>query len=194
MSIVTKQLPISATAELLFPVVANSDKSSAVAERGVGGHNRHGPKRRGCCATFAGEQLGPRVTQCGLGRGLLPYQVASSSIQPFGHNRHGPKTGGWKLGGGCAPLAEWKMGLHLTHCGQGWGPCMPSFILIHPTVWPHYTNVTDRQDRQRSDSIGRSPLQTVAPKMYTKIPNTRYFDKSCKTVNRLVAKIAAIVF
>ena len=38
---------------------------------------------------------------------------------------------------------------------------MPSFILIHPTVWPQYTNVTDRQDidkqeRQRSDSIGRT--------------------------------------
>ena len=41
---------------------------------------------------------------------------------------------------------------------------MSSLILIHPTVWPQYTNVTDRQtDRQtdretvqRSDSIGRS--------------------------------------
>ena len=33
--------------------------------------------------------------------------------------------------------------------------CMPSFILIHPTVWPQYTNVTDRTDRQRSDSIRR---------------------------------------
>jgi len=35
--------------------------------------------------------------------------------------------------------------------------CKPSFILIHPTVWPQYTNVTDRHtyrtdDRQRSDS------------------------------------------
>ena len=28
------------------------------------------------------------------GRGQLPYQVASSSLQPFGHNRHEPKTGG----------------------------------------------------------------------------------------------------
>ena len=27
---------------------------------------------------------------------------------------------------------------------------MPSFILIRPTVWPQYTNVTDRTDRQRS--------------------------------------------
>ena len=24
--------------------------------------------------------------------------------------------------------------------------CTPSFILIHPTVWPQYTNVTDRTD------------------------------------------------
>jgi len=41
-------------------------------------------------------------TICGLGRGLLPYQVASSSIQPVGHNRHVPKIGGCALfcGGG----------------------------------------------------------------------------------------------
>jgi len=43
--------------------------------------------------------------------------------------------------------------------------------LIRPTVWPQYTNVTDRQDRtdrqtgQRSDSIGRTVLQTVAQKL-----------------------------
>ena len=46
--------------------------------------------------------------------------------------------------------------------------CTPSFILIRPTVWPQYTNVTDRTDRQtyrqRSDSIGRTVLQTVAQK------------------------------
>jgi len=48
----------------------------------------------GCCAPFEGE-LGPRLIQCGLGRGLLPYQVAFSFIQPFGHNRHGSKTGQW---------------------------------------------------------------------------------------------------
>jgi len=35
---------------------------------------------------------------------------------------------------------------------------MPSFILIHLTVCPQYTNVTDRQDRtgQRSNSIRRT--------------------------------------
>ena len=45
---------------------------------------------------------------------------------------------------------------------------MPGLILIRPAVWPQYTNVTDRQDRkdrQRSDSIGRTVLQTVAQKM-----------------------------
>jgi len=33
--------------------------------------------------------LGTRLTQCGLRGGLLPYQVASSSIQPFGYNSVG---------------------------------------------------------------------------------------------------------
>ena len=42
--------------------------------------------------------------------------------------------------------------------------CTPSFVLIHPSVCPQYTNVTDRQDRQRSDRIGRrrTVLETVA--------------------------------
>ena len=29
-------------------------------------------------------------------------------------------------------------------------PSLPSGILIHPTVWPQYTNVTDRHTGQRS--------------------------------------------
>ena len=36
---------------------------------------------------------------------------------------------------------------------------VPSGILIHPTIWPQYTNVTDRQTGlagQRSCSIGRT--------------------------------------
>jgi len=61
------------------------NKSSAVAEMGDRGHIDMGRKDCGL--------LGPRLIQCGPGRGLLPYQVASSSIRPFGHNRHGPKIG-----------------------------------------------------------------------------------------------------
>jgi len=70
-------------------------KSSAVAEMG----DRSvatidmGRKEGGLLSPYRGRKLGPRLTPCGLGRGLLPYQVASSFIQPFDHNRHGPKTG-----------------------------------------------------------------------------------------------------
>jgi len=42
-------------------------------------------------------ELGPHLTQYGLGRGLPPYQLASCSIQPFGQNRHGPKSAGRRL-------------------------------------------------------------------------------------------------
>jgi len=42
---------------------------------------------------------------------------------------------------------------------------VPSLNLIHPTVWLHYINVTDREtDRQRTDSTGQTVLQTVAQK------------------------------
>jgi len=65
-------------------------------------------------------------------------------MQPFGRNIYGPKIGGlFPFGGGGAGSPSNTM----------WpGPrpsCMPSFILIRPTIWPQYTNVTDRQtDRQ----------------------------------------------
>jgi len=44
-----------------------------------------GRKGGGAAVPISWEAGTPRI-QCGLGRGLLPYQVASSSIQPFGHN------------------------------------------------------------------------------------------------------------
>jgi len=59
---------------------------------------------------FREGELDPNLTQYGLSRGLLPYQVASSSTQPFGHNRHGPKTGG------CAPFRR-ELRPHLTQRG-----------------------------------------------------------------------------
>jgi len=55
-------------------------------------------------------ELEPRLVQCGLGRGLLPYQAASSSIQSFGHNRHEQKIG-W---GGCA-LFSGGSWVHIEH-------------------------------------------------------------------------------
>jgi len=86
-----------------------------------GGHNRHWAERR----------LGPRLIQCGLGRGLLPYQVVSSFIQPFGHNRHELKTGG----GGSAPFRgscnPWSYDYssmlqpHLSHRSRRRQSCFP---------------------------------------------------------------------
>jgi len=37
-------------------------------------------------ATVPWGGLGPQLTQCRLGRGLPPYQVASWYVQPFGHD------------------------------------------------------------------------------------------------------------
>jgi len=54
------------------------------------------------------------------------------------------------------------------------------FHLDPPTVWPQYTNVTDRrtgqdrQDRQRSDSIGRTVLETVAQKYTIRLLKPHY--------------------
>ena len=71
--------------------------------------------------------------------------------------------------GAAVPLLGGQLGPNLTTMWPG--PrltSMPSFILIHPTIWPQYTNVADRKtgqtDRQRSHSIGRTVLQTVAQK------------------------------
>jgi len=63
----------------------------------------------GCCGPlWGGKRAGsPYVTQCGLGRGLRPYQVASYSMQPFGHNT-------WAKTGGAVPLPLGGRGLHLT--------------------------------------------------------------------------------
>jgi len=78
------------------------------------GHNRHGPKRGELLCHFCGGEWGLHPTQCGLGWGLLLYQVASSSMQPFGHSRHGPKTGG------CAPFRG-ELGPYLTQRSLGRG-------------------------------------------------------------------------
>jgi len=82
-------------------------------------------------------------------RPIPPYQVASCSIQPFGHNRHGPKIGRclfWGRGAVSPSNTVWPVSRPTS---------MPSFILIHPTVWPwpQYTNVSSRQTGPQSDKI-----------------------------------------
>ena len=67
-------------------------------------------RKEGAALPLLWGDLDPHLTQCGLGRDLLPYQVASSSIQSFGHNRHGPKVGCV----GAVPFFLGKLGPHLT--------------------------------------------------------------------------------
>jgi len=120
------------------------------------GHNRNGPKiaeGKGTGSPSNTKSPGPRPTS-------IPSDILIHA--PFGRNRYGPKIGGlcpFRGGGAGSPLNTIWPGSRPT--------CMPSFILIRPTIWPQYT-VTDRQaDRtgQRSDSIGRTVLQTVAQKL-----------------------------
>jgi len=51
---------------------------------------------------------------------------------------------------------------------------IPSFILIHPTVWPQYTNVTDRTDRH-TDRQDRQGYQTV--------PRANHFTNGCPKIS-----------
>ena len=70
------------------------------------------------------------------------------------------KWGLWRFGAGSPSNTMWPGPRPAT---------IPSGILTHATVWPQYTNVTDRQtgqtdmtDTQGSDSIELTVLQAVA--------------------------------
>ena len=110
--------------------------------------------------------LGPHLTQCRSGRGLPSYQVASWSIESFDQNRYGPKIGE------LCPF--WARGT--SPCNAMWpGPRptrMSSFILIRPTVWPRYTNVTDRAGQTDSGPIAyrANRFTNGRPKMEKKSP------------------------
>jgi len=92
-------------------------------------------KRGGLQCTFrVGTALGPRLTQCGLGRGLLPYQVSSSSssLATIGMNRKlGAVSHLEGEGETATPSNKTSPGPRFTF--------VPSGIFIHHAVWPHST-------------------------------------------------------
>jgi len=59
--------------------VGHSHKCSAVAKMGdsLATIDMGRKQGKGCCAPFLGGEMGPHLTQCGLGRGLPLYKVAS---------------------------------------------------------------------------------------------------------------------
>jgi len=99
---------------------------SAVAEMGDRGHNRHGPKRGGCCAQLGRAAGSPSNT---MSPRLRPNPVPSSTVC---HNTDGPKIGG----GALPPVWGGDLGPHLAQCGVGRGPppCQVT-ILIDPAIW-----------------------------------------------------------
>jgi len=122
------------------------------------GHKRHGPKI-GWFAPFWWGGAGFPSNNVGWVEAYLP---TNWHLHPSSHLA--TTDMGRKLRG-CAPLGGGP-GFPSNTMWPGPRPaCMPCFILICPTVWPLYTNVTDRQDKQRSDSIWRTVLQTVTQKI-----------------------------
>jgi len=121
-----------------------------------------GRKVGGYCFHVLGlVEMGPNLTQCRLGPGriLPPYQAPPWSIQPFGHNRYGQK---WEcvplLGGAVSPSNKMWPGPRFTSIYQTASESIQPFSHNTPT------SQTGQTDRQRSDSIGRTVLQTVAHK------------------------------
>ena len=73
----------------------------------------------------------------------------------------------WAENWGLCPCRGGEVGPHLTQCGQGRGlpACQGTSGSVQPFGHSARTSKTDRQDIQRSDSIGRTVLQTVAQKL-----------------------------
>ena len=122
------------------------------------GHNRQGPKIGGC-APFLGERAGsPSRTMWPCRQDATWY--GGRPRKAYVHTK-------WHLDPSSC-LATIDMGLWAVppFCGGGagspsstmWPGTRPtgvlSFILIRPTVWPQYTNVTDRTDRQTGPDNG----------------------------------------
>ena len=114
---------------------------SAVAEMGDRLTTIDMGRKLGALSHFLGRGAGFSFNTMSLGS--RPTFLTSGILIrfAFGHNRYGPKIEG------CAPLGKGDLGSPSNTLWPGPRPtCMPSFILIRPTVWPQYTNVTDRTD------------------------------------------------
>jgi len=56
----------------------------------------------------------------------------------------------------------------------------PSFILIHPAVWPQYTNVTDRHDRQTGHTDRQYSCPIAQSKQFYKRSPKNFMLKNSK--------------
>jgi len=98
------------------------------------------------------------------------YSLTQQRIQAYLHTTRHPDpcsllattyTGRKKLGRAAVPL--WVGGAGSPSNTMSHGPrpiCIPSGILIHETVWPQYTRVTDNR-RQTDDIISHDNSRTL---------------------------------
>ena len=117
------------------------------------GHKRHGPKSGGAMPLFTGSWI-PILHNVASAEVYLPTKW---HLDPSSHLA--TTDMGRKLG--AVPLLEGARFPSNTMCPGPRPTSTPSFILMHPTVWPQYTNITGRQtDRrgQQSDSMGQTVL------------------------------------
>jgi len=121
-----------------------------------------GPKVGGCCAPFRGGGYGspsktmwhgPRYTSLPSGTLIHPAVWHNRHRLELGGEAVSPFFGGGRARGAGSPSnTMWPASRPIS---------VPSGILIHPTVWPQYTDVTDR--------IDNSPIAYGEP-FYTRSP------------------------
>ena len=118
-------------------------------------------RKLGAMLPFGG--LDPYVTKVALAEAYLHSKWHLDLASRLAATEMGRKLGGLR------PLFWGTAGSPSNTKLPGPRPTsIPSGILICPTVWPQYTNVTDGQTNrtgQQSDSIGQTLLQTVTQKL-----------------------------
>jgi len=126
------------------------------------GHSKHGPKIGGALPPFWGGGAGSPCNPKSLG----PRPISRPwYLNPCSHLAI---TGmGRKLGLLCHLFGEWELGPHLTHMTRAEAYLHAKFHLdpSNRLAKVHQRYGQDRQTGQRSDSIGRTVLQT--PKIWT---------------------------
>ena len=105
------------------------------------GHNRHGPKRGGCCAPFA-ESWDPVYTMCSMAWAEVYFRT-KWRLYPF--SRLATIDMGQKLGGVVMPFFLGVAGSISNTESHGPRPTsMPTGILVHPAVWQQRTSAENK--------------------------------------------------
>ena len=116
-----------------FDAITIYNKSSAVAEMGDRGHNKHGPKRGGLLCPF---REGARSLSNTLWSGPMSTSIQSDAfIYPAVWSQQT-----WtKIGRGCAFFSGKARSPSNTKSPGPRPTSIPSGILVHPTVWSQRT-------------------------------------------------------